>query len=437
VTYVVAAGNSDWDFDYGPIPDVPAAYPQVLTVTAVSDSDGLPGALGGGPGCDRSEKDDRYASFSNFAATPGGAAHTIAAPGVCILSTTPGGNYDGTYSGTSMATPHIAGAVALCIGEAGTAGPCAGLTPAQIVQKMRADASAYTTAHPTYGFAGDPAHPVSGRYFGYLYRVDTPVPPEDPPLDETPPEVTTVSPSDGATGVSTSTEVAVTFTEPMDEPATEAAFSLARSSDASPVGGSFSWSGNTLTFDPASALSEGTNYAATVSTAATDEAGNPLGAATTWGFKTISNVTTAPGSTTILAGSLRSGGASNLGTDNNSFFNVNSTNTKTFTSAWYGSFPGVSRSLSNLSVTYSGKNSRSCSQTLSIRNFSTQSWVQLDARSVGTTEVKIVRSPTGTLANYVKGTGSEGAVRVRVRCTNPTASFYSSGDLMSIGYSKS
>ena len=43
VTFVVAAGNSAWDFDFAPNPDVPAAYKEVLTVTAMSDSDGKPG----------------------------------------------------------------------------------------------------------------------------------------------------------------------------------------------------------------------------------------------------------------------------------------------------------------------------------------------------------------------------------------------------------
>jgi surface protein len=40
---------------------------------------------------------------------------TVAAPGVNTLSSVPGGGYDGTYSGTSMAAPHVSGAVALAL----------------------------------------------------------------------------------------------------------------------------------------------------------------------------------------------------------------------------------------------------------------------------------------------------------------------------------
>jgi len=67
-----------------------------------------------------------------------------------------------------MASPHAAGAVALCLGESGRSGPCTGLTPAQIVQKLRADADAHTGAITAYGFSGDPVRAVTAHYYGYL-----------------------------------------------------------------------------------------------------------------------------------------------------------------------------------------------------------------------------------------------------------------------------
>jgi subtilisin len=161
VTYVVAAGNSGVDFQDG----IPAAYDEVLTVTAVTDFDGRPGGLSS-QSClpDFDFRDDTIAFFSDFATLSADQAHTIAAPGLCVLSTVPGG-YD-LISGTSQAAPHVTGVVAICIAS----GSCAGLSPAQIMRKIIGDAAAYNTANPDYGFAGDPLHPISGKYYGYLIR---------------------------------------------------------------------------------------------------------------------------------------------------------------------------------------------------------------------------------------------------------------------------
>ena len=160
VTYVASAGNAKTTLDK----TIPASYPEVLTATAMSDTDGLAGAKGGAPTCKSGEADDKYATFSNYAVGATAIAHTIAAPGTCVVSDKLGGGTS-TYYGTSQAAPHVAGTLALCFGSGG-AGPCAGLAPAQAIAKLRADAAAGATA--ANGFAGDPLRPVSGKYFGYL-----------------------------------------------------------------------------------------------------------------------------------------------------------------------------------------------------------------------------------------------------------------------------
>ncbi len=100
VVYVAAAGNSNADT----ASFAPASYEEVIAVSAIADSDGLPGHLGPSTSFGA---DDTLASFSNF-----GSAVDVAGPGVDIFSTLPKGLY-GKKSGTSMAAPHGTGVVAL------------------------------------------------------------------------------------------------------------------------------------------------------------------------------------------------------------------------------------------------------------------------------------------------------------------------------------
>ena len=105
ITVVAAAAN-----DSGSAAKrVPASYNEVITVSALADTDGIPGGLGGHRcwSWGTYDRDDTFADFSNY-----GYDVDLIAPGKCIWSTLPGNHY-GYMSGTSMATPHVTGAVAL------------------------------------------------------------------------------------------------------------------------------------------------------------------------------------------------------------------------------------------------------------------------------------------------------------------------------------
>ena len=92
-SFVAAAGNSGTNNDDYQLYPASLDVPNVIAVAATTSSDYL-------------------ASFSNFGP---GSVH-LGAPGVFIYSTVPGDSYDNA-SGTSMASPYVAGVAALMINE--------------------------------------------------------------------------------------------------------------------------------------------------------------------------------------------------------------------------------------------------------------------------------------------------------------------------------
>src|SRR5205823_4783362 len=106
ILFVAAAGNSSLDTDQHP--HYPSAYDvdNVIAVAALNNQNQLAG-------------------FSNY----GAKTVDVGAPGVDVYSTIPDGEYE-YYSGTSMATPHVAGVAALVLSRE------PGLSPKELAARL-------------------------------------------------------------------------------------------------------------------------------------------------------------------------------------------------------------------------------------------------------------------------------------------------------------
>ena len=125
ILFIAAAGNSGVNIDGGAY--YPAAY-QCTTATRNWDCVISVASI---------TSTGTLSTFSNY----GAATVDLAAPGSGIWSTLPVGTY-GNYSGTSMATPHVSGAAALC----------ASVNPSLSAQQIRS--AILSTVEPTASLAG-------------------------------------------------------------------------------------------------------------------------------------------------------------------------------------------------------------------------------------------------------------------------------------------
>jgi subtilisin family serine protease len=148
VVVVVAAGNDGDDLaGYSP-----ASCPATIAVTAISPTANTP------------------AGFSNWL-NPGASAaeqrRVVAAPGVNILSTLPDGSYD-SWQGTSMASPHVAGAAARCF----AAGECKVGDGAANRERFLNSIWAKYDSDPAYRWTSARTPVASGKWYGPLVWAD-------------------------------------------------------------------------------------------------------------------------------------------------------------------------------------------------------------------------------------------------------------------------
>lgn len=170
--FVAAAGNSGVNTDSAP--HYPSSYSNsnIVSVAAVANTGQMP-------------------SFSNYGIT----SVDVGAPGVDIVSTYPGGY--AYMSGTSMATPHVAGVLALMKSVKPEA------TTSALIQAL------YTSGRTLASLSGKTST-------GKLVDADAALNALGfNNIDTTPPELTGTQPTDGGSNVAISSPVKLTFNEPV------------------------------------------------------------------------------------------------------------------------------------------------------------------------------------------------------------------------------
>ncbi len=107
--------------------------------------------------------------------------------------------------------------------------------------------------------------------------------------DITAPAVTFTDPANAATGIATNKKISATFSEAMDPLTISTTSFTVTGPGITPVAGTVVYAGATATFTPASVLGLAgfTTFTATITTGATDLAGNALATNYVWTFDTV------------------------------------------------------------------------------------------------------------------------------------------------------
>ncbi|MBI5472702.1 MAG: glycoside hydrolase family 9 protein [Ignavibacteriae bacterium] len=298
------------------------------------------------------------------------------------------------------------------------------------------------TPYPVYGYFGDPRYPrdgttpIDGRFTDNdswstneicvnwqgailynLYAAHWVANGGGPigPRDTLPPVISNVQ----STSI-VSSSASVTWRT--DEPST----SIVEYGTTTLYGSSASAAGNVTNHSvPLSGLTSNTMYYYRVRSS--DASGN-TSYSTGHSFITGMAATYAPTGATILAGTLSAGSYVDLASNNSQYFAVRGAST-TPSMSWYGSVI-ISQSAANviqLTVTYDGKSSKAnTQQVLSLYNWSTSSWTQIDSRTIGTSDVTVtvVRNSPAAFVS------SSGQIRLLVTCNGPGPARTGSGDFM-------
>lgn len=164
---------------------------------------------------------------------------------------------------------------------AGTVSYNAGMNMAIFTPTAPLNVSTGYTVTVTTGVGDVAGNPLAAQFTSAFTTAAVP--------DATAPTVTGVTPTNGATGVSVSSAVTVTFSEAMDPTTINGTtITLRNTVTSAAVSGTLSHNSatNVATFTPASGLTAGTGYTVTVTTGVRDLAGNAMAAQFTSAFTT-------------------------------------------------------------------------------------------------------------------------------------------------------